>query len=291
MKNEKLVSKARDIMRTLEEQIGETIGLGVLVPGSGNGVLLVSRSGSSGFSFHLEEGFLFPLHTSAPGKVMMAYLPADQRAAYYEHIDFRKYTANTITRRSDFEAELESVVENGYSIDVSEQLEGCHCIGVPVFDAERTVAAALWTTGPSSRLPVRQFDPVSVILKKGAEEISDRLRTTRRAPNRKYINSVVRQAQDILDSSLDEAPDVQQLARNLYVSYAWFRKAFKDEVGESPVQYHLNRRLDRARELLSDTDLSVRQISETLGFKTQNHFSALFKRKTGLSPSMFRGQL
>jgi len=39
---------------------------------------------------------------------------------------------------------------------------------------------------------------------------------------------------------------------------------------------------------LCETDLPVRQISERLGFKTQNHFSALFKRKTGLSPSESR---
>lgn len=288
MKNEELAIKSRDILCRLEEQIDETVGLGSLVPGNGNGVVLAAAFGSSGFSYHLEEGFRFPLHTSAPGKAMLAYLPSDQRADYYKHMDFKKYTANTITRRGDFEAELESVVEQGYSIDVSEQLEGCHCIGVPVFNADRSILAALWVTGPSSRLPVRQFDPIAVTLKKGAEALADRLRTAHRASNREYINSVVRQAQDLLDGSLDEPPDVQQLARNLYVSYAWFRKAFKEEVGESPVQYHLNRRMDRARELLTGSDLPVRQISDSLGFKNQNHFSALFKRKTGVSPLNYR---
>jgi AraC-like DNA-binding protein len=99
---------------------------------------------------------------------------------------------------------------------------------------------------------------------------------------------VVEQAKEIINNGLHHSIDMQELAANLYVSYSWFRKVFKEKTGTAPSEYHLNRRIDRACEQLRQTDQSVRQISEELGFKNQNHFSALFKRKTGLSPLNYR---
>lgn len=283
-----LSKKSLDILKLLESQIRETIALGVLLPQKVEGKVLAEVEGTSGFSFHLQVDFRFPLHTSAPGKVLLAYLPKEQRDDIISRMDFKQFTPSTITDRGDFEAELESVVEKGYAIDVSEQLEGCHCIGVPVFDDSKNVIAAIWTTGPSSFIPVRRFAEIAEILKKGAQELGQRLSSSGRSPNRAYVLSVVEQAEEIIHNNLHTALDMKELAENLYVSYSWFRKVFKEQTGEAPSEYHLKRRIERACELLREGDQSVRQISEELGFKTQNHFSALFKRKTGLSPLVYR---
>jgi AraC-like DNA-binding protein len=128
------------------------------------------------------------------------------------------------------------------------------------------------------------------VLRNGAKDLSQRLRGTGHSPNRDYIISVVSQAKTIIDNNLHTAVDIQNLAENLYVSYSWFRKIFKQQTGQAPSEYHLNRRMEKAMELLKNTNHSVREISEELGFKTQNHFSALFKQKIGLSPSHFREQ-
>ena len=285
---EELIPKSKDIMRKLESQIGQTIGLGYLDPECGLGTVLAEVVGTSGFAFHLEVNYHFPLHTSVPGKAILAYLSADARDHYLNLMDFRRFTPTTITDRTDFEAELISVIEKGYAIDVSEQLEGCHCVGVPVFNAEHQVVAGLWVTGPSSQLPVRNFEQVAEILRRGSVEITGRLSGGSRSQNRSYINSVVEQALKIMQSNLLKPVDAQELAKNLYVSYSWFRKVFKEQTGEAPAEYHLNRRIEMAMKLLLETDFSVRQVSEELGFKNQNHFSALFKRKTYLSPSAFR---
>ncbi|VGO14577.1 Transcriptional regulator KdgR [Pontiella desulfatans] len=287
---EKLTAKARDVMRRLEQSLGYTIGLGTLQPGKGDGIVLAAVDGSSGFSFHLAVHYEFPLHTGAPSKAMLAYLPEAERRAYYAHMDFRRYTQSTITSPADFEAELESVREKGYSIDVSEQIEGCHCVGVPVFDEEHRVVAGLWATGPSAGFPVRIFDQVAEALRKSALEMSSRCAFSSRSSNRDYIHSVVGQAREIMENNLHRPLDVEELAANLYVGYSWFRKVFREQRGMAPAAYHQQLRLERAKVLLAESDLSIRQISETLGFKTQNHFSALFKRKTGLAPSGFRGQ-
>jgi DNA-binding IclR family transcriptional regulator len=288
MDTKELTKKSRDIMQSLEEKIGETIGLGALLPDSAEGLVLAEVEGTSGFAFHIKVGYHIPLHTSAPGKVLLAYLPKKQRDEIISRMDFKQYTPSTLIDLEDFKAEVNAVVEKGYSIDVSEQIEGCHCVGVPVFDETKTVVAALWTTGPASQLPVRRFEEISEIMKKGAQELSLRLRTTGRTPSKAYVLSVVEQAKEIIDNGVHQPIDMRQLAENLYVSYSWFRKVFKEQTGEAPAEYHLNRRIEKACERLRSTDLTVRQISEELGFKNQNHFSALFKRKTGASPSAFR---
>lgn len=288
MKNVEMVKKARDIMQSLEKQTGETIGLGVLLPESAEVLVIAEVEGTSGVAFHIKVDYHVPLHTSAPGKILLAYLPKDQRNEIISRIDFKQYTPSTITDVDDFKAELDNVLEKGYSIDVSEQLEGCHCVGVPVFDEAKSVVGALWTTGPSSQLPVRRFQEISETMKKGAQELGQRLRSTGRNPGRAYVLSVVEQAKEIIDNGLNNAIDMKKLAANLYVSYSWFRKVFKEQTGEAPSEYHLNRRIEKASRLLRTTDQSVRQISEELGFKNQNHFSALFKRKTGESPINYR---
>lgn len=280
--------KSNDVMRGLEEELGYTIALGILKPDSGFGTVLTAIDGTAGLTFHLQPGLEFDLHTAAPGKAMLAYLTQKERRGFYRHMTFDRFTPSTITDAKRFEAELNAVTEKGYAIDVSEFVEGCHCVGVPVFNSARRPVAAIWASGPAAMLPVHKFSKIANVLKRGAQEISSRLSSTRRSSDRKLINSIVQQAQEIIESNLHKPMKAEQLAKNLYVSYSWFRQAFKDQTGEAPSEYHLNRRIEKACGLLNNTDLAVKQISEELGFKNQNHFSALFKRKIGVSPLNYR---
>lgn len=275
-------------MQEVEGELGFSVGLGVLQPGKGYGVVQAAIDGTMGFSFHMEVDLEFPLHASAPGKAMLAYLKDAERDAYLDVMEFRKYTSGTITDRGDFISELGSVREKGYGMDVSEELEGCHCVGVPVFDAGHNVAASLWVTAPSTHLPVRSFERVAELLRKAALEISARMASAGRSTNRDYINGVVKQAREIMRKNQHRPLDMEELAGNLYVGYSWFRRIFKEQAGVAPATYHQRMRLGRAKELLESSDLSVRQVSEALGFENQNHFSALFKRKCGMAPSAYR---
>lgn len=285
-----LTKKAHDILQSLESQIGETVALGILLPETAEGLVLDEVEGTSGVAIHVKVDYRFYLHTSAPGKVLLAYLPNEQRSEIISRIHFKQFTPSTITDPADFEAELDDVITKGYAIDVSEQLEGMHCLGVPVFNETKNIVAAIWTTGVSAQLPVRIFSEVAETLKKGASELSQRLKSSKRSPSRAYVLSVVDQAEEIISHNLHRPLDMKELAENLYVSYSWFRKVFKEQTGEAPSEYHINRRIEQASTLLRESGQPVRQISEDLGFKNQNHFSALFKRKTGLSPLNFRTQ-
>ena len=74
------------------------------------------------------------------------------------------------------------------------------------------------------------------------------------------------------------------------VSYSNFRKLFKEFTGVSPALYQQDLRLQRAKELLTTTDLSIKQIAYQLRFESPDYFSSKFKIKTGMKPSDFREQ-
>jgi AraC-like DNA-binding protein len=56
----------------------------------------------------------------------------------------------------------------------------------------------------------------------------------------------------------------------------------------SPNQYHLEVKIEKAKELLTITDLSIKEIASDLGYDNQNYFSNLFSKRVGCSPSSFR---
>ena len=100
------------------------------------------------------------------------------------------------------------------------------------------------------------------------------------------INRARLRIREQLESSLT----IQQVAEELGVSYSNFRKLFKEHTGFSPAVYQQDLRLQRAKELLSTTDLSIKEIAYRLNFESPDYFSSKFKAKTGRRPSELRNQ-
>ena len=99
---------------------------------------------------------------------------------------------------------------------------------------------------------------------------------------------LVNRARLRIRESLETPLTIQQVAQELGVSYSNFRKLFKEHTGLSPAIYQQDLRLQRAKELLSSTDLSIKEIAYRLDFESPDYFSAKFKLKTGLKPTEFR---
>jgi len=86
-----------------------------------------------------------------------------------------------------------------------------------------------------------------------------------------------------------EAPiSITDLATELKVGYRWFRRAFAHHTGLSPHQYYLDIRMARARDLLTQTALSIKEIGTRIGFEDAPYFSRLFHEKTGMTPGAWR---
>jgi AraC-like DNA-binding protein len=102
------------------------------------------------------------------------------------------------------------------------------------------------------------------------------------------VGKLIAKAKFIIQESFENPIDMEKLASELPMGYSSFRKAFKRITGESPNQYHLNLRLNRAKELLTSTVLNINEIADHTGFDSVFYFSKLFKKKTGVSPKYYR---
>lgn len=99
---------------------------------------------------------------------------------------------------------------------------------------------------------------------------------------------VIDRAKRLFSAHLGDAYSPEQAARELNVSYSWFRKRFKTETGLSPGNYYLQLKIEQAREQLANTELPVKHIAYELNFESAFHFSRMFKQKTGMKPSEYR---
>jgi AraC-like DNA-binding protein len=95
-------------------------------------------------------------------------------------------------------------------------------------------------------------------------------------------------ARDLVDSRYDEPLDLRRLARESHVSPRHFSRSFRRVFGETPHQYLLSRRLERARHLLRTTAMPVAEICLEVGFTSVGSFTTTFTRQIGVSPTTFR---
>ncbi|MEZ5072627.1 MAG: AraC family transcriptional regulator [Bacteroidales bacterium] len=107
----------------------------------------------------------------------------------------------------------------------------------------------------------------------------------------KRIEKVIQNACFAIRENLQESIDFEEFARENGMGYSYFRKMFKKYMGMPPVQYHLDLKVHRAKEMLMNTDKSIKEISYELGFKSIYYFSRIFKSKQGVSPSEIRKML
>lgn len=170
---ENIVDVAREEMRALRDELKETVLIGTLL--ESEGAVLEELAGTHHFNFRVERGARFQLHCAAPGKAILAFLAKAQQASIVDRLDMVEFNENTITSAESLLTELDKVAISGVAYDQSEQIEGCHCVASPVLDQYGHPVAAIWITGPSSRLLVKDFAQIGERVKAAALSISRQL--------------------------------------------------------------------------------------------------------------------
>ena len=95
-------------------------------------------------------------------------------------------------------------------------------------------------------------------------------------------------ARRYIDLHFKEPLTLEQLSEEAHINKYYLSHAFKKEYGISPIKYMISRRIDESQYLLAETDLSVSQIAQLLGFSSLSFFSQVFRKSLGISPMEFR---
>lgn len=93
-----------------------------------------------------------------------------------------------------------------------------------------------------------------------------------------------------LDTHFDQPVDLDWLAKQNKISTRYLRKIFARHMGVSAIDYITMLRIEKAKDLLKNSRLSIAHVAASAGYSSQPYFSAMFKKKTGISPRDFRRQ-
>lgn len=167
-----LVKQSQGACDALAMDSGETTNLAVL---DGDRIVNVAEAiGPAGIALRTWIGQSCPAHATSSGKVLLAALGVgDLRERLGTRLE--SFTDETVTTRTDLEAELQVVRTRGWAC-VREELEvGLNAVAAPVYDADAEVVAALSVSGPSYRLGEDEFEAIAALAIAAAESISRRL--------------------------------------------------------------------------------------------------------------------
>lgn len=104
--------------------------------------------------------------------------------------------------------------------------------------------------------------------------------------NKSYaVNRII----NYLNDNYEHKISLEQIAHNMYLSPVYISKIFKEETGESPINYLIKIRLEKAKDILLNTDnASIKHIANRVGYDDVYHFSKLFKKYYGISPLYYK---
>lgn len=108
-----------------------------------------------------------------------------------------------------------------------------------------------------------------------------------RALRFKYPTTLAK-AMELMTINLARKLTIRQIAGELNISQDKLEELFLRRFRKSPKEYFLELKMEKAKQLLSRTDLSVKQIANQLGYQDQMNFSRLFRKKTGKNPLLYR---
>jgi AraC family transcriptional regulator len=98
----------------------------------------------------------------------------------------------------------------------------------------------------------------------------------------------LRRIKDLVHAKLEDELSLDEMAESVGLSTAHFARMFRKSTGETPHQFVLRHRLERARAMLRAPDARVLDVAVACGFKTQQHFAQVFRDLWGVSPTEYR---
>lgn len=104
----------------------------------------------------------------------------------------------------------------------------------------------------------------------------------------KQVIDKIDKARLIIREKLNTSISPEEIAASLNMSYTWFRRMFRQYTGLAPAQYIARLKIQKAKEMLSVSNKTIKEIAVDLGFESIDYFSTQFRKQTGQTPTQFR---
>jgi AraC-like DNA-binding protein len=144
----------------------------------------------------------------------------------------------------------------------------------------------LWTCAkndPMAQNPIMAAITMTILAQVTSQKVTNSFSDKQTAP-------AIEKAKQLLDDNYQNDVDYSSLAEDIGMSYRNFRRLFKETVGLAPQQYHLQQRINNAKTMLEYENKPISEIAGEVGFDNSLYFSRIFRAKTGISPSQWRGK-
>lgn len=99
---------------------------------------------------------------------------------------------------------------------------------------------------------------------------------------------IIRDIEDIIIKNLDKEISLEKIALQLYLNPSYLSRLFKENVGKSFTKYVMEKRIERAKELLREENYKIYEIGEFVGYENTKYFNKLFKEMVGITPKEYR---
>lgn len=170
-----LVREVTPYLKELVNQCNETVHLGVLLAEDGEVIYLAKEESSQTIRMCSYVGKRAPLHCTALGKVLLAYLPKVEIKKILDKIELTRLTEKTITDKKELEEELYKVKEQGFALDIGENEKDVRCIAAPIMDYQGKVIAAVSISSPAFRINENVQNNFKKALIETSKKVSKRL--------------------------------------------------------------------------------------------------------------------
>ncbi len=150
LRSRDLVTVARPYMRHLMEESGETVSLAV--EDGGQVIYLAQIECRQLMRALASPGQRAPLHSSAVGKVILAYAPDERQDSVIGAMKLERFTERTLTTEQGFRQALSEAHKRKFALDDEEYAIGLRCVAAPIFNEAHEAIAAISLSGPKARV-------------------------------------------------------------------------------------------------------------------------------------------
>lgn len=165
----------RPYLKKLKEETGETANLTVL---DNNNIVYIAQEESDKLvKMFTTTGAIAPIHCTAAGKVLLAYMDEEEREDTINSIKLDKFTDKTIVTKEDLLEEIEEIKSRGCGFDSEEREIGVSCIAAPIFDLHDETLGCITISGPTGRFTKENKENWTKIILDISNEANNYLKT------------------------------------------------------------------------------------------------------------------